>query len=190
MVAYSHYIEKGLNYYFNKDRFSKCTNYIRSNVAYFSSFLIFELQSVSQEKQRIELKVREKRKQILKLHKAIVNARKALQEAQRVLAESEEAIVVVKSEEVELSDSVQALDNKIDIILKREMRALGVLAEMPKKAVVATAEPKDVWAGFPVVQQVNLLETLRFEDEDQPSPILAHRAAQLVKQTNGYSSYT
>lgn len=159
MVACSRCASKGWECYFDKERSSKCTNCTRSNVECSGSFSIFELRSVSQEKKRVEAKVREKRKQMLKL-------RRALLEAQRALAEVEE-------EEVELSDSVKVLDDKIDNMLKREMQALGVLAEMPEEAVVAAAEPENVWAGFPVVQQVDLPEILGLDDMEWPSPVSA-----------------
>lgn len=169
MVACSRCADKGLGCYFDKTRSSKCTNCTNSNVSCSGSFSVFELRSVSEEKKRIEAKAREKRKQMLKLRKAMMDARKALQEA-------EEAFSSVEIEEVALSDSVKVLDDKIDNMLKREMQALGVLAEMPEEAVVAAAEPENVWAGFPVVQQLDLPEILSLDEMEWPSPVSAQGA--------------
>lgn len=122
----------------------KCTNCTNSNVGCSGSFSVFELRSVLEEKKRVEVKARKKRKQILKLRKAMVNARRALLKAKA-------AFSTVEIEEVELSNSVKVLNDKIDNMLKREIQALRVLAEMPKGAIVTLAELEGVWARFLVV---------------------------------------
>lgn len=53
-------------------------------------------------------------------------------------------LLKVKKEEIKLSKSVKIFNNKIDVILKQEIRALKVLIEIPKKAVVATAKLNSV----------------------------------------------
>jgi hypothetical protein len=133
MVACSNCARSGDTCYFG-ERSKKCSCCIRKNADCDGSFSLEEFRRVADEKKVLQEKSRRKRKEIARLRRALADA---------------------ESEDNSIQDSVSQLETISSNMLRREMRALGVLEEQPPESSGAFADPELPWLEVPITDTVD-----------------------------------
>lgn len=135
MPACSKCVENGDTCYYNARQSTKCAKCIEKQRKCDGTFSLEEYRKVGEQKKIITSQVRQKRREIAKLRAALAQ---------------------YESEEVDLETSLEHWEQISENMLKREMRALGVLNEQPVEQEVAFADGvEDVWVEAPFVEQVD-----------------------------------
>lgn len=154
MPACSECVAHDRECYYDAERATKCAGCIRHQRECDGSFSVLELRKVSEQKKIVEAKSRRKRREMLKLRRSLTEARRAVKEAQDRLMSAELEFAELENEDCVLQDSLEQLDGKIESMLRREMRALGVLNEQPADQEVALADP-NLWSSLPLTEIVD-----------------------------------
>lgn len=135
MPACSKCVEHGDVCYYDARQSTKCAKCIEKQRKCDGTFSLEEFRKVGEQKKAITSKVRQKRREIAKLRAALA---------------------AIESESVELEDSLAHWEQVSDNMLRREMRAMGVLNEQPVEQEVAFADGvENLWADAPYVEQVD-----------------------------------
>lgn len=143
--------------YYDSKRSVKCAGCLEHQKECDGTFSLEEFRKVGETKKVLAAKSRRQRREIAKLRKALLEAQKALQEAEE--------------EDVKLQDSLEHWEEVTDRMLRREMRALGVLREQPEDQEIALADPlEDSWAEAPFVEQIDWSEIWRSDGGNAEVP--------------------
>ena len=89
----------------------------------------------------------------------MVDEKKVFQERSRrkrkEMARLRRALAEVESEDNELQDSIARLEEISSNMVRREMRALGVLEDLPEGSAGAFADPDQPWAEVPFNETID-----------------------------------
>ena len=134
MVACTNCARAGDVCYFSEERSKKCSCCLRKNIDCDGSFSLEEFRKVVDEKKVFQERSRRKRKEMARLRRALAE---------------------VESEDNELQDSIARLEEISSNMVRREMRALGVLEELPEGSAGAFADPDQPWAEVPFNETID-----------------------------------
>ena len=149
MPACAKCVEHGDTCYYDARQSTKCAKCLEKQRKCDGTFSLEEFRKVGEHKKVITSNVRQKRREIAKLRAALAK---------------------VESESVDLESSLEHWEQVSENMLRREMRAMGVLNEQPAETEIAFSDSVgEIWAEAPFVEQVDfsfLLPVL--EDQEVP----------------------
>jgi hypothetical protein len=141
MVSCTKCVENNAVCYYDRAQSMSCAECIRHQRTCDGTFALEEFRRVGEEKKRLQGQARDERRRIMRL-------RKVLAAAQAELADAE-------MKEVDLQDSIAAVEETSSRMLRREMQVLGVMGSLDNATEVALAEPEFVWEGAQVSESVD-----------------------------------
>jgi len=159
MVACSNCANSGELCYFSKELSTKCSCCLKKNVDCDGSFSLEEFRKVFEQKKRLRLKSRAKRREINRLREKRVLAYGALIEAQQAVLSLDQEISSFEESDEKFNEDLSKLEDKSRGMLRREMMALGVLEDQPEDEEVALADP-NVWPEPSDVDWSSLLDSV------------------------------
>ena len=112
-----------------------------------------------EQKKRLRLKSRAKRREINRLREKRVLAYGALIEAQQAVLSLDQEISSFEESDEKFNEDLSKLEDKSRGMLRREMMALGVLEDQPEDEEVALADP-NVWPEPSDVDWSSLLDSV------------------------------
>jgi len=151
MVACSECVKHDDTCFYSRESSVKCTACLKNRRKCDGTFSLQEFRRVGDQKKSLKSKSLAKRREIRNLRSKRVLAHGALLEAQATVARLErellsvdQKLVAEEDADIKFNDDLEALEDRSDKMLRREMLALGVLEQLPPDEEVAFAEP-EIW---------------------------------------------
>lgn len=130
MVACTECVNHNVVCYYDREQSVKCAACLRHQRNCDGTFSMEEFRKVGEQKKRLREKSRQKRKDIRRTRERRVLAHGAFLEAQLALARADADLLAEEAADEKFNDDLAALEDASDRMLKREMQALGVFAEI------------------------------------------------------------
>jgi len=152
MVACSECVKHGDVCFYSRENSVKCTSCLKSRRKCDGTFSLQEFRRVGDQKKNLKSKSLAKRREIRNLrskrvlaHGALLEARAAVARLERELMSVDQELVAEEEADIKFNDDLEVLEDKSNKMLRRELLALGVLAQLPPDEEVAFAEPDAIW---------------------------------------------
>lgn len=139
MVACSECVNNNVVCYYDREQSVKCAACLRHQRNCDGTFSLEEFRKVGVQKKELEARS-------LLVGQELHAKRQALLQARRALLEAESCFALTEEEDLKIREELARVKDKSNNMLRREMKALGVLDRLPESQEIALADPDLNWS--------------------------------------------